>query len=115
MGADVIITLGIAIQQGAVIWGGEIGPTCRLHTSYFLTQQVGGGVFVLPGGEKVLLYFVQESPGDYVPLDTIVKTLGISANVEEGSKPQVRGSHPIGALFFDQVLGAASSLWPVQI
>ena len=49
-------------------------------------------LFLLPGGKDVLLYFVQESPGDYLPLDTILKTLGISAKMEEGAKPQVRVS-----------------------
>ncbi|KAL8198490.1 UNVERIFIED_CONTAM: hypothetical protein K2H54_013350 [Gekko kuhli] len=50
--------------------------------------QSGGMLIVSQGGEKVLLHFIQESPGDYVPLDTITKTLGISANAEEGERPQ---------------------------
>lgn len=37
----------------------------------------------------MLIHFIQESPGDCVPLEKIVKSLGISANVE-GMKPQVR-------------------------
>nr|XP_020666088.1 prostamide/prostaglandin F synthase [Pogona vitticeps] len=50
--------------------------------------QSGGALIVNQGGKDVLLYFVQESPGDYLPLDTILKTLGISAKMEEGAKPQ---------------------------
>lgn len=50
--------------------------------------QSGGMLIVSKGGEKVLLHFVQDSPGDHVPLETIVKTLGISANVTEGQRPQ---------------------------
>lgn len=45
------------------------------------------------GGEKVLLHFIQDSPGDYVPLGDISKALGISANVKEGQMPVVR--HPL--------------------
>lgn len=44
---------------------------------------------LLPDGE-LILYFVQESPGDFLPLDTITKALGISANVVEEAKPEVR-------------------------
>ncbi|KAG8568539.1 hypothetical protein GDO81_014055 [Engystomops pustulosus] len=51
--------------------------------------QSGGMLIVSKGGEKVLLHFVQDSPGDHVPLETLVKTLGISANVTEGQRPQV--------------------------
>ncbi|XP_054857664.1 prostamide/prostaglandin F synthase [Eublepharis macularius] len=50
--------------------------------------QNGGTLIVSQGGEKVLLHFKQESPGDYVPLDTIMKTLGLSADAEEGARPE---------------------------
>lgn len=51
--------------------------------------QSGGMLVVAKGGEKVLLHFVQDSPGDCVPLEDIVKALGISAkNVEKGTMPQ---------------------------
>lgn len=42
------------------------------------------------GGEKVLLHFIQDSPGDFVPLDNISSALGISAKVKAGQKPMVR-------------------------
>ncbi|XP_018580831.1 prostamide/prostaglandin F synthase isoform X1 [Scleropages formosus] len=50
--------------------------------------QSGGMLIVAKGGEKVLLHFVQDSPGDYVPLEDIVRALGITANVQAGEKPQ---------------------------
>ncbi|XP_005986086.1 prostamide/prostaglandin F synthase isoform X2 [Latimeria chalumnae] len=50
--------------------------------------QSGGMLIVSPGGEKVLFHFVQDSPGDHVPLETIVQTLGITANVESAKRPQ---------------------------
>ncbi|KAG8434192.1 hypothetical protein GDO86_012532 [Hymenochirus boettgeri] len=50
--------------------------------------QSGGMLIVSKGGEKVILHFIQDSPGDHVPLETIVKTLGISANVTESQAPQ---------------------------
>ncbi|XP_073513909.1 prostamide/prostaglandin F synthase-like [Phyllobates terribilis] len=50
--------------------------------------QSGGMLIVTKGGEKVLLHFVQDSPGDHISLETLVKTLGISANVTEGQRPQ---------------------------
>ncbi|KAE8593339.1 hypothetical protein XENTR_v10019079 [Xenopus tropicalis] len=51
--------------------------------------QSGGMLIVSKGGEKVLLHFIQDSPGDYVPLESIVQTLGITANVTESQRPQV--------------------------
>uniref|UniRef100_H3BI28 Prostamide/prostaglandin F synthase n=1 Tax=Latimeria chalumnae TaxID=7897 RepID=H3BI28_LATCH len=54
--------------------------------------QSGGMLIVSPeGGEKVLFHFVQDSPGDHVPLETIVQTLGITANVESAKRPQCSG------------------------
>ncbi|XP_074831637.1 prostamide/prostaglandin F synthase isoform X2 [Carettochelys insculpta] len=50
--------------------------------------QSGGMIIVSQGGEKLLLHLIQESPGDYVPLEMIVKSLGISASVKEGVKPE---------------------------
>ncbi|CAH2319641.1 prostamide prostaglandin F synthase [Pelobates cultripes] len=50
--------------------------------------QSGGMLIVSKGGEKVLLHFIQDSPGDHLPLETIVKTLGITAGVTEGQRPQ---------------------------
>ncbi|XP_058848921.1 prostamide/prostaglandin F synthase [Acipenser ruthenus] len=50
--------------------------------------QSGGMLIVTKGGEKVLLHFVQDSPGDHVPLETIVQTLGIQAKVQPGKRPE---------------------------
>lgn len=41
------------------------------------------------GGDRVLLHFVQKSPGDYVPQETILQTLGISAEGCASESPQV--------------------------
>ncbi|XP_041836914.1 prostamide/prostaglandin F synthase [Melanotaenia boesemani] len=49
--------------------------------------QSGGMLIVAKGGEKVLLHFIQDSPGDLVPLEDISKALGISATVKEGQRP----------------------------
>lgn len=49
--------------------------------------QSGGMLIVAKGGEKVLLHFVQESPGDYVPLEDISKALGISTKAIAGERP----------------------------
>ncbi|KAM9410042.1 prostamide/prostaglandin F synthase [Pholidichthys leucotaenia] len=49
--------------------------------------QSGGMLIVAKGGEKVLLHFIQDSPGDLVPLEDISKALGISATVKAGQKP----------------------------
>ncbi|XP_029006994.1 prostamide/prostaglandin F synthase isoform X1 [Betta splendens] len=49
--------------------------------------QSGGMLIVAKGGEKVLLHFIQDSPGDIVPLEDISSALSISANVEAGQKP----------------------------
>lgn len=49
--------------------------------------QSGGMLIVAKGGEKVLLHFIQESPGDYVPLEDISKAVGVSAKVKAGERP----------------------------
>ncbi|CAN9512080.1 unnamed protein product [Ophioblennius macclurei] len=49
--------------------------------------QSGGMLIVAKGGEKVLLHFIQDSPGDYIPLEDISKALGISATVKAGQRP----------------------------
>ncbi|KAG7244742.1 hypothetical protein INR49_029761, partial [Caranx melampygus] len=36
---------------------------------------------------KVLLHFIQDSPGDHVPLEDISKSLGITAKVTPGQRP----------------------------
>lgn len=50
--------------------------------------QSGGMIIVAKGGEKVLLHFSQDSPGDYVPLENIVQALGITTSAEQGERPQ---------------------------
>ncbi|MXQ81792.1 hypothetical protein E5288_WYG004830 [Bos mutus] len=51
--------------------------------------QSGGLLVVAKGGDKVLLHFVQKSPGDYAPLESILQALGISAEVGPSEPPQV--------------------------
>ncbi|XP_031702579.1 prostamide/prostaglandin F synthase [Anarrhichthys ocellatus] len=46
--------------------------------------QTGGMLIVSKGGEKVLLHFIQDSPGDHVPLEDISKALGISSKAKAG-------------------------------
>lgn len=43
--------------------------------------QSGGLLVVSKGGDKVLLHFIQKSPGDYVLQENILQALGISAEV----------------------------------
>ncbi|XP_019513981.1 PREDICTED: prostamide/prostaglandin F synthase, partial [Hipposideros armiger] len=50
--------------------------------------QSGGLLVVTKGGDKVLLHFIQKSPGDYVPQESILKALGISAEVSASKPPQ---------------------------
>ncbi|XP_047421625.1 prostamide/prostaglandin F synthase [Sciurus carolinensis] len=50
--------------------------------------QSGGLLVVNKGGDKVLLHFVQKSPGDYVPQESILQALGISAEVCTSEPPQ---------------------------
>ncbi|ELR61335.1 hypothetical protein M91_10893, partial [Bos mutus] len=50
--------------------------------------QSGGLLVVAKGGDKVLLHFVQKSPGDYAPLESILQALGISAEVGPSEPPQ---------------------------
>ncbi|TNM88734.1 hypothetical protein fugu_004988 [Takifugu bimaculatus] len=54
--------------------------------------QSGGMLIVAKGGEKVLLHFIQDSPGDYLPLEDISNAVGISATAKAGQRPVVR--HP---------------------
>ncbi|XP_071751417.1 prostamide/prostaglandin F synthase [Centroberyx gerrardi] len=49
--------------------------------------QSGGTLIVSKGGEKVLLHFVQDSPGDHLPLEDVAKALGVSANAQAGQRP----------------------------
>ncbi|XP_004705269.1 prostamide/prostaglandin F synthase isoform X2 [Echinops telfairi] len=50
--------------------------------------QSGGLLVVSKGGEKVLLHFVQKSPGDYVPQERVLGALGISAEGLASEPPQ---------------------------
>ena len=38
----------------------------------------------------MLLHFVQDNPGDFVPLEDISEALGVSTNAQEGQMPSVR-------------------------
>nr|XP_046239312.1 prostamide/prostaglandin F synthase [Scatophagus argus] len=49
--------------------------------------QSGGMLIVSKGGEKVLLHFIQDSPGDHPPLEDISGALGVSATVTAGQRP----------------------------
>ncbi|XP_062260593.1 prostamide/prostaglandin F synthase [Platichthys flesus] len=49
--------------------------------------QSGGMLIVAKGGEKVLLHFIQDSPGDHVALEEVSKALGITAKVTAGQQP----------------------------
>ncbi|KAM4588890.1 prostamide/prostaglandin F synthase [Odontesthes bonariensis] len=49
--------------------------------------QSGGMLIVAKGGEKVLLHFIQDSPGDLIPLEDISKALGISSSAKAGQRP----------------------------
>ncbi|XP_077739106.1 prostamide/prostaglandin F synthase, partial [Canis aureus] len=53
--------------------------------------QSGGLLVVTKGGDKVLLHFVQNSPGDYVPRESILQALGISAEGCASESPQCDG------------------------
>ncbi|OBS72510.1 hypothetical protein A6R68_12907 [Neotoma lepida] len=44
---------------------------------------------VATGGDKVLLHFIQKSPGDYVPQENILQALGISTEVCSSKPPQL--------------------------
>lgn len=50
--------------------------------------QSGGLLVVSKGGDRVLLHFIQSSPGDYVPQENILQALGISAEVCSSKPPQ---------------------------
>ncbi|XP_024616050.1 prostamide/prostaglandin F synthase isoform X1 [Neophocaena asiaeorientalis asiaeorientalis] len=50
--------------------------------------QSGGLLVVAKGGDKVLLHFVQKSPGDYAPQESILQALGISAEVCTSEPPK---------------------------
>ncbi|XP_013008450.1 prostamide/prostaglandin F synthase [Cavia porcellus] len=50
--------------------------------------QSGGLLVVNKGGDRVMLHFIQKSPGDYVPRERILHALGISAEVGTNKPPQ---------------------------
>ncbi|XP_075997295.1 prostamide/prostaglandin F synthase [Genypterus blacodes] len=49
--------------------------------------QSGGLLIVAKGGGKILLHFIQDSPGDIVPLEDISKALDISTSAKAGQLP----------------------------
>uniref|UniRef100_A0A8C9JBX7 Prostamide/prostaglandin F synthase n=1 Tax=Panthera tigris altaica TaxID=74533 RepID=A0A8C9JBX7_PANTA len=50
--------------------------------------QSGGLLVVTKGGDRVLLHFVQKSPGDHVPRESILQALGIPAEGCASEAPQ---------------------------
>uniref|UniRef100_A0A8C6SDI8 Peroxiredoxin like 2B n=1 Tax=Neogobius melanostomus TaxID=47308 RepID=A0A8C6SDI8_9GOBI len=56
----------------------------------FGLQEFKDGGFFKGGGEKVLLHFIQDSPGDLVPLEDISKAVGVSSKIQVGQRPVVR-------------------------
>ncbi|XP_078450747.1 prostamide/prostaglandin F synthase [Lampetra planeri] len=44
--------------------------------------QTGGCLIVSAGGEKVLLCFRQDSPGDFVPVETVLEVLGFQSETK---------------------------------
>ncbi|XP_058530399.1 prostamide/prostaglandin F synthase [Ochotona princeps] len=50
--------------------------------------QSGGLLVVSKGGDQVLLHFVQKSPGDYLPRESILQALGLPAELSSSEPPQ---------------------------
>ncbi|XP_035696379.1 prostamide/prostaglandin F synthase-like [Branchiostoma floridae] len=50
--------------------------------------QAGGTLIVGAGGEKVLLNFVQDSPGDHVELQEVLRLLGLEGAVQASAQPK---------------------------
>lgn len=63
----------------------------------FLEGNKNNFKLILPvkGGEKVLLHFIQDSPGDYLPLEDISNAVGVTATAKAGQRPVVRRPHYI--------------------
>nr|XP_019612672.1 PREDICTED: prostamide/prostaglandin F synthase [Rhinolophus sinicus] len=89
----------VALKAMAVgIWGNLSGDLL----------QSGGLLVVSKGGNKVLLHFIQKSVGDYVPQESVLKALGISAEVcaskppqceeETGSRQRPQASEDVGGI-----------------
>lgn len=78
-------TLVLGEGSGCLAWSEDYShfPThrCKIHAIDSLP--------VVTGGDKVLLHFIQKSPGDFVPQENILQALGISAEVSSGKPPQV--------------------------
>ncbi|XP_030838556.1 prostamide/prostaglandin F synthase-like [Strongylocentrotus purpuratus] len=49
--------------------------------------QIGGTLIISKGGEKVLVDFKQEAPGDHIPLQTVLDAFGI-----KGETPKTEGA-----------------------
>lgn len=65
------------------------------------------------GGEKVLLHFIQDSPGDYLPLEDISNAVGISATAKAGQGPVVR--HPNNILYRRSAVKLFAYNWNVSV
>lgn len=47
--------------------------------------QNGGTIIIKGGGKEILLNYVQEHPADHVPLDDVLKALGVAPQAAEAS------------------------------
>ncbi|XP_043849580.1 prostamide/prostaglandin F synthase [Dromiciops gliroides] len=82
--------LGFKRNNSLCIIPAALGKPPRQRPLTFMRTclQSGGMLIVSKGGDKVLLYFSQSSPGDCVPLETVLQTLGISADARSSEKPR---------------------------
>lgn len=72
---------GIGLLGLTVNYSQPLAHKCKIHAVDSLP--------VVTGGDKVLLHFIQKSPGDYVPQEDVLKALGISAELCSSKPPQV--------------------------
>ncbi|XP_045154997.1 prostamide/prostaglandin F synthase isoform X1 [Echinops telfairi] len=74
---------GDLLQSGGLLVVSKGWPSCA-----GFSHLAHPASLLLPGGEKVLLHFVQKSPGDYVPQERVLGALGISAEGLASEPPQ---------------------------
>lgn len=105
-------TLVLGEGMGCLAWSVDYSHfpayRCKMHATDSLP--------VVTGGDKVLLHFIQKSPGDYVPQENILQALGISAEVCSSKPPQVSrglGEHCLlPALKYIQLALGQCLAWP---
>ncbi|XP_034527087.1 prostamide/prostaglandin F synthase isoform X1 [Ailuropoda melanoleuca] len=73
-------------HPGEPVWG--LAAERRAAGGYQSLQGYPDRLPAAVGGDRVLLHFVQKSPGDYVPQETILQALGISAEGCASESPQ---------------------------